>query len=1229
MHQILRSSVAALFLIGCAASDHLRKPAGTSPSEAVERFYSATTPEALRAAVRDALAASPRDGTANEIASLLAELDGRNADAVAHLFTSLSDVNYDSPISALDGVRTAELTAPQRRSFRAVLAALAKEHPREAVRSYASSRLANVQLYEGDLRESERSLANIPGRVSLAWVGPWDNDQGKAFDLVLGPEENRSLEATYTSRIGPLRWRRDVPTDSLGRSPLDSVISQSDWMVAYGQGSFTTSGPATLEITSSDPVKVWVDDKLVVSIPKLTNKNLRPLRIPLAVAAGPHTLFVKSAHGDRRDWLFSARVVPSEPGVSPLSSPSTTELLEAQLPATTPARRAYLLADLSRSTIGSGDATSAADAYLRATPKGVISQLSLVMALLDARESGRATNALQVLDQAFGDNFACVRALSAQNTLERKLSRTARSTLTTLIEKHPEARCAWSALTEVWQSEDWPEDALRTLDELDKRFGKTPETRLKRARYLSHIALSGEAEQTYREAVRELPGSRQILVPFAELTSSQGQLPEAEALWQRRLNLWPTDTNAWLRLAEVRRRRGDPSGARAALDKAEALMPVSPRPAEQRGTLAYQLGDKAAAIAAWREALARAPENERLANRLSFLDARETDTWAEDVPTRAAVAALAASPLKRAPPPGADATVLLDHSVTTVNSDGSSTDIITFVARALNDQGRDQLIRQSLAGGRVQVLEAYVLDAKGNRTEAATERGQSVLFRGLQPSATTVLQYRVDRPPRGYLPRYFSSGWKFEFPLQNVLESTLILYLPEDAKLHTSLRGKGIERRDDKRHGMQRIVWTSRDMTPILPEPGMPSLLEIVADLSFSTVPDWTTWLSWINSLLRDVYRDSPELDSVAADLSKGAASAREKFRRIQAYVMQNIRYQQDYEFFISGVKPHSASTTLERGYGDCKDKAVLFILLARKLGLDARFALVRTREMGPVEKEVPMQQFNHAIVYTPAQGDHTARFYDPTAELMDIDGLRSDEQGTLSLVVDPERGTHEWLPIPYLPPSDNRTLITLDMNLAANGSANGTVRFEATGDGASFIRREARNKEPFDRLGQQIIRQLVEDATGSDIEPLSVEDLRSPASFRMKFESPNFALSNDGTLRLPFPKMTDPRPRFALPKRRYPLVFGVPFQYTVELIAHLPPGFAVTKLPAEGKIELPCLRVEKKVQRKASEIRVSQTLTSLCERIPVDEYAHYRTKLEESASIFKDMPVIAPTGRK
>ena len=107
------------------------------------------------------------------------------------------------------------------------------------MRAAAAYSLAGLLTAEGADDERAARIASIPGRVTLAWVGTWDNDQGKGFDLKLGPEDRPGLDETYEGRVGTLAWRRDVPTDPRGRYDLLQLMTPTRWSAAFGQGQVT------------------------------------------------------------------------------------------------------------------------------------------------------------------------------------------------------------------------------------------------------------------------------------------------------------------------------------------------------------------------------------------------------------------------------------------------------------------------------------------------------------------------------------------------------------------------------------------------------------------------------------------------------------------------------------------------------------------------------------------------------------------------------------------------------------------------------------------------------------------------------------------------------------------------------------------------------------------------------------------------------------------------------
>ncbi len=1188
---------------------------------ATEAFYSAATVAQLRAALGEAAQAGPDTARFHELAATFAQLEGRDSEALTQLSAALQDTRDDQPLLHLHTLMSLDFSLAERASVRALLQTLVATHPVGDVRAAAAFHLASMLTVEGEFDARSEVVAAITGRVPLAWVGAWDNDQGKGYDLELAPEQRPDLDQTYDGRTGPLAWRREVPTDPRGRYDLNALMTPTRWTAAFAQGTLVApkEGSYLLKLTTSDPLKVWVDGKLIFGAPQLERSVLDQLVLPLSLSAGPHRLLIKSAHREG-SWFFLARF---EPGVGSTVANVDQALVRRTPPsAEEPDRSFALLVNWAHFAFGGATTVKFADAFARVQPQSLIARTWLIDALWFNQERGRTADLLQTLDAEVGEALPFIRLRQTRFQQQQGLKQKARDRLLQLTHDKPWLHDAWDQLADAWRAEGWTEDELAVLKQRRARFGTSSDDLLDLGRALQRLGRRAEAIELYQQLLDQLPYHAEALRRLAELSADAGDLRGAERRMLARLDSWPVDTWTWLQLAEVRRRAVDPAGARAALARAQALVPESSTPFERRGALAYEAGDTASAVKAWKHAIELNPENEALANRVDYLAPEARGPWMADIPDETALAALVKQRESLQQVSGADVAYLLDHEVTLLNTDGSTSNVVTVVAHAWNAQGRDRIMRQSVGAGRLRVLQAYAVDDKGVRSEASSERNRQILFRGMQPGSTLVLQYRLDAPPKGFLARYYTESWSFQGVSEQRVAATFVLWAPLGTQLHEARVGE-LTRTEEKRGEQMRVQWSVKNSEPLIGEPAMPTLGELAINIRLSTVPDWKTWLSWEQALLEGVFRDSPALDQVAQALARGEPDAEEKLRRIHTFVMEEIRYQQDYETFINGVKPHPASMTLERRYGDCKDKAVLFIELAKKLGVDAQFALVRTRDSGPAQVDVPMQQFNHAIVYVPEQAGVAARFFDPTAELLDVDSVRTDDVGTQSLVFDPKSGAHTWREIPWQAPDFNQEVTALELELDEKGGASGTLTIDAVGRSGSIIRRTARNAEVLKQASQRIAAMFLSNVTTSGPRAIEVEDLRVPAKLRMNVSAGTFARAEGETLRLKLPSDSNPRSTFALATRKYPLVLGAPQLAQMDVSLTLPAGWEAKKLPQSSTISLPCLTLAREVTVSGRVVKSVQRYRSTCERISVNDYGAYRAKLDDMVRLLDDELVL------
>ncbi|HYX90181.1 MAG TPA: transglutaminase domain-containing protein [Myxococcaceae bacterium] len=1234
---------------GCAALPRPRPNLTPHPvldasalEAAAEAFYSGGDAAALRDAAEAADRAAPGSGLAHELAAQLARLEMRDSDEVEHLLAACADPSHDATAQHLLRLNELDRSEAQHARYLGLMEALVASHPDPDVRATAAALLASHLHTLGDDKGRDAAVRALGPALPFQVVGGWDNDQGKGFDAPWPPEQGVDLSARYDGALMEIGWQAP-PRDLIGAAMLTEFVAPDRWSVAYAAAGVAVPRDGTYEVrlASTDPVKLWVNGELVFEAREVESSwAVDQFVVPVALRAGENQLLVKSAHRTG-SWRLYARVtgeggasVEARPAAAgpyrgpPLAQKPRTEeqALDAHLHGMKPgARRSFYRSAWTADLFGGNPAVRVAQEYARSHPDAALAQLGLVAALWNANERGRTADELTALDRRVGDSLPLVRRQLARFWQQEGLRSRARKTLVELTQAYPDRVPAVRQLASLFRAERWIEDECSALERFRARRAPTFEVDLDVADCWSDEGREDRAIELVRQLLQRRPRHPDALRDLEELLRERGRLGEAAQAARKILEAYPDRLWPRLRLADDLRRAGDAAGAEAVLSSARTLFPNSAEVYRAQASLAWRRGDQKKAIDEWQAALVRSPDDDATANRLDFVAPTAAGAWAGDVPDEEAIARAVEGRKRLEPAPGADLAYLLDHEVTELRPDGSTINVVTTVVTALNQAGRDKLTRRKLDySGRVRVLHAYSLDAQGHRSEASV-RSREVLYRGLDVGSTIVLQYRADAPPSGFLPRYLTRLWFFQAVNDQRVRAEFILWYPSGTTLNETRLG-GLQREERKAGDQVRVSWQLDGGAPVVAEPNMPGVLEAAANVQLSTIPGWDAYERWEEALLEGAFRDSPELDALAARLVDGASTPEEKLYRIHAYVMEEIRYEQDYESFIAGVKPHPASMVVERRYGDCKDKTVLFIALARKAGIEAQFATVRTRDRGQVRKELPSQQFNHAIVYVPPQpGFSEGRFFDSTADALDLDVLRDDDAGTEALVYDAKSRRHTWVPIPWQSTAHHQTRSEFKLALAQDGSAEGELTLRGRGRFGSLLRRVSRNPEVFKQFVQMVAGAQFAGSSLSESSPVQVTDLRRPAEVRARFSAPTVARREGNTLRIRLPADGGLKQSFSLARRRYPLVLGTPNEQHWRFEIALPEGMRAARLPSSGEVSTQCLSLKRRVSANGSGVAVEQSLISRCERISPEEYPAYRAQLEQMTRLLDEDLVLQP----
>ncbi|MCP4664374.1 MAG: DUF3857 and transglutaminase domain-containing protein, partial [bacterium] len=229
----------------------------------------------------------------------------------------------------------------------------------------------------------------------------------------------------------------------------------------------------------------------------------------------------------------------------------------------------------------------------------------------------------------------------------------------------------------------------------------------------------------------------------------------------------------------------------------------------------------------------------------------------------------------------------------------------------------------------------------------------------------------------------------------------------------------------------------SADLVRLVFEAGPFEAIESVellapGDVAITPLVGFSTGESWARVATRygeivDAQIDGAELRSIVEKATQGASTRQEKVAGLLAWLQAEVRYT-GLEFGAAAIVPRPPAETIQRKYGDCKDKAALLVALLRTAGIPAYLALLNTGPGKDLDPELPgFGAFNHAIVHAPGASE---LWIDPTSEFARAGELPVGDQGRLALIAGPE--TTELVATPEAASSENRAVELREIFLAA-----------------------------------------------------------------------------------------------------------------------------------------------------------------------------------------------------
>jgi transglutaminase-like putative cysteine protease/tetratricopeptide (TPR) repeat protein len=1115
---------------------------------------------------------------------------------------------------------------------------------------------AQAKLRLGDPSAVAQRFEQLGYVTQFRVIGPFDNEGKRGFDTETPVEQKRmeapDLQATYPGRERPVGWRElpdivrsgFVPFGAIMR-PFENVCGLAETFVQSEQ-----ARPLSLWASAGGALKVYWNGEPVLK--DAAYRGPSPDRSVVMVAArkGFNRLLVKVCTTSGA-WGFQLRMGDAAGGIASglryaVNTPSALEISAVKSPKL-PAAPLTPLAYFEQ------------QASLPKPAPDVLADYARYLDLTNSDDPAER-KARQIAEWAAelapsADHYRLAAKLVEERAEIMRLADKAAA----LAPNDPSVMLLEASVIGHGPS---PEQALPLLDRIPPTSVEAQDAQLLRAHIIREIELPSSALAVLQAFEKTLGGPTVgLLRDMADLAGDASQADEAQRDRARLLALRFDDSESRRGLIDDALARGDKPSVLEHLDALRSLTPGSLRTLLYVADVYDALGRDDLVLATYRDAQLIAPDASGvyLALGRALLRAQQSDAAyqalqkalalkPQDAETRELLEEV--RPVARADEayavPSSEIlsrrqqlttypySVLEDLTVKTVFDNGLGSTFKQLAVEIHDQEGarrfRTHGFQYDPDSQRVDLRLARVYRKDGRELESVRTveqqlgepwyrvyydtRAVQVVFPDLEPGDVVELRYRIDDVAhRNLFADYFGDLelWQDYVPVNH---KRYVLITPASREIYQNPLAVDGLTHTQKIDGKRRIddyAWSN--VPVLLTEDAMPGITEESPYLHVSTYKSWQDVGQWYWGLIRDQLYADQALKRTVAELIAGKTNTKDKVISIHDWVVNHTRYV-GLEFGIHGFLPYRVPLIVQRGFGDCKDKASLMYTMLREAGVDARIVLLRTRHNGAIASTpASLAVFDHAITYVP----ELDLYLDGTAEHSGTTELPSEDQGVSVLLVGPQGA--EFRTTPIMPAAHNLRTRGLSIALESDGSARVEGKEEVVGSDAAGYRQyyeaEGTRAERFERTlgtiypGVELISQNFD----------SLQQLESPVRYAYRIRVPRFGRFDGDTLQVAPSVLTDLIRNMArAPSRQQPLDLGSSSTYVEERAFTAPKGMSFSAVPKGGEADSEFGRLRLSYAAQAGGLSVRTEFILKRARVAPGEYPTFRRWIDAADQLLR-----------
>lgn len=854
--------------------------------------------------------------------------------------------------------------------------------------SYDGSLTAMAYSVIGKHYQSAKKIAEAD--KAYAQIGSFDNWQvtsifenistsgfDKNYDVLSKPQTDAKFKGKKNLEFG---WRK-VPNTKHDKwfdftfydDPSNAIIFAQTFVNAPSEIN------AQLRIGVSGSVKVWVNDKLIITEAEERNNDLDAYISTLKLNAGYNRILVQIGESYAGRSNFLIRVTDKDgrpiPGLTSIDEYKDYKK-EDSFVAKTVRPKAY---DYFQQLVNTD-------------PNNYLNQLLLAKLYLRDDIVFEARNILEKLKEKFPESTFLNSLMILLHAKEE--NRTGVETLQENIKTvDPESTYALQLLYNDYVNQQDYDKAEEVVAKLEKRYGENEDVIAKKIKLAGKRNDQNKIIELTEQAYKKWPDNKSFVYVKYVIEKDVKKNAQANSILKKYLN--ENDdyeyakylASAYFNKGDVKSGvdvylqeiKDDPVGsgiysdlaqnyydlqkydkAEEYLNKAIALAPNHSYYYKTLGLTYEAAKENAKAEEAYKKSLALNPNSY---DALEHLRKLRNSKNVFDYFEQPDVAKL----IKSAPKPQDypdDHAIILDEEVqTVVYENGGSEEKHFYITKVLTQKGLEELKEYAIPYDNDQTLSVEVAETiKPNGTKTPAEQNDNnLVFTNLEVGDVINIRYKLQNYNVGSLASHFWDSFYFTHgsPYVNTKYSLLI---NKNKKFSFKFSESPIEAKKTSIEEFDLYTWEAKNQEALRYEDKMPPQDDVTNILYLSTIPDWKFVADWYNNIATAKARSSYEIKTKVNELFAGQKlNDLQKIRKIYNYITQNIAYS-SVSFRQSGIVPQNPATVINTRIGDCKDVSTLFVTMCKELGIKAELVLVKTRDNGQNTLLLPSIDFNHCI---------------------------------------------------------------------------------------------------------------------------------------------------------------------------------------------------------------------------------------------------------------------------